>query len=198
MTLILQTVISVILLILFTKRKNSHKSKCNVETNAKFHLRVYSFIRECGGWENWTMIPIEKTVCESVFDALRRERELIEAHNCTLNFSIPSRTKKEYHQTFLREKQKEYTAKRQEANAQYQKQYREENIATIQQKKHEYYEKNKETILDKNRANSHKYLEQKRVHGSQIVHCDRCGCEVQRDSVKRHHSSIKCQSFKSQ
>ena len=82
----------------FTKRKNSHKTNCNDEHNASFHLRVYSFIREHGGWANWSMIPIEEMMCENRFEALRRERELIETNNCTLNFQIPTRTYAEWRQ----------------------------------------------------------------------------------------------------
>ena len=80
----------------FTKRKNRHKTNCYYETNARYHMRVYSFIRECGGWDNWSMIPIEEASCESVLDALRRERELIEANECTLNCQIPTRTNGEW------------------------------------------------------------------------------------------------------
>ena len=39
----------------FYGRKGNHKGKCN-----NSNTRVYKFIRENGGWDNWEMIEIEK------------------------------------------------------------------------------------------------------------------------------------------
>ena len=39
----------------FRRRKNQHKSVCNSLDSKLF---IYSFIRENGGWENWSMIEI--------------------------------------------------------------------------------------------------------------------------------------------
>ena len=89
---------------------------------------MYAFIREYGGWENWSMIPIEEMKCASVFDAMRRERELIEINCCTLNCYIPSRTKQERYEL---DKESNKT------------------------KKHEYYEKVKHTPEYKEKLNQY-------------------------------------------
>ena len=83
----------------FTKRKAKHKSDCNNENGKKYNLKVYSFVRENGGWENWSMIQIEAHNCNSLNEACARERYWIETLNATLNSCIPCRTEieiKEY------------------------------------------------------------------------------------------------------
>ena len=79
----------------FKSRKNQHKNTCN---NINNNLKVYQYIRDNGGWNNWSMIMIEKYDCKSKLEALKRERELIEELKATLNMIIPTRTQKEYKQ----------------------------------------------------------------------------------------------------
>lgn len=67
----------------FTNRKHIHKHD-SVSKKAK----VYQFIRENGGWDNWDMILIE--ICDfgeegNELMARRKEREWQETLNATLN-----------------------------------------------------------------------------------------------------------------
>jgi len=78
----------------FTNRKNRHKSNCN-SNSKKGNLKVYRFIREYGGWDNWDMILIEIYPCTDKLELLKREREFFEFFNSTLNTLIPSRTERE-------------------------------------------------------------------------------------------------------
>ena len=48
----------------FKRRKNAHKTSCNNEKGKKYNMNVYSFIRENGGWNNWSMILVEEVCCE--------------------------------------------------------------------------------------------------------------------------------------
>jgi hypothetical protein len=91
----------------FRKRKSNHKSRCYVEGGKKYHYKVYQFIRNNGGWNNWSMIEIEKYTCNDVNEAKARERFLIESLEATLNIVIPSRTKSEYEMEH-REKNREH------------------------------------------------------------------------------------------
>ena len=52
----------------FTKRKSVHKSRCVCESQPMYHLTVYTFIREFGGWENWSVVPIEEHNCSSMVE----------------------------------------------------------------------------------------------------------------------------------
>jgi len=80
----------------FKGRTNTHKSDCTNEKSKKYNLYVYKFIRENGGWENWSLIPNEEYPCENVNQALIRERYWVETLQAELNKQIPSRNKKEY------------------------------------------------------------------------------------------------------
>jgi hypothetical protein len=121
----------------FTDRKRQHKSSCNNENTKKYNLKVYQMIRKNGGWNNWSMIEIEKYSCNDFNEATARERYYYEDLNAKLNNNVPNRSKKEYY-----EKNKEHIAVKT-------KQYGEDNKEQIAEKKKEYYEKNKEQIAEK-------------------------------------------------
>ena len=82
----------------FNIRKSDHKYNCNTANRKKYSYKVYQSIRVNGGWDNWSMIEIEKFICTDKYEACKRERYWIETLNATLNMVIPSRTKKEYYQ----------------------------------------------------------------------------------------------------
>jgi hypothetical protein len=95
----------------FKSRKYQHKNRCNNENNKKYNLKVYQYIRNNGGWDNWSMIMIEEYDCNSKLEATKRERKLIEELKATLNYNIPSRTRKEYYEDNIdkiREQKKKY------------------------------------------------------------------------------------------
>ena len=80
----------------FIKRKQQHKQHCNNENLKDSDFKIYKFIRENGGWMNWSMIMIEQISCENFNEASKLERKFLEEYNGTLNIRISSRTKKEY------------------------------------------------------------------------------------------------------
>jgi hypothetical protein len=125
----------------FTKRKNQHKSYCNNEHKKEYNFKIYNFIRENGGWNNWSMIMIENYLCNSELEAKKKERELIENLKPTLNSNIPTRTKKERYENNinnLKDREKKYQKKAYENNK--------EKILEVQK---EYYKNNKEKILER-------------------------------------------------
>lgn len=82
-------------------RKSKHKKYCGEKKNddrKDFDYPVYQFIRNNGGWNNWSMILVEEYSCENKLQAEQRERYWIETLNANLNRNIPSRTKQEYYQ----------------------------------------------------------------------------------------------------
>ena len=80
----------------FTKRKNRHKYSCTKEHNRDYNYNVYQYIRSNGGWDNWSMIEIEKFPCNDTNEALKRERYWYETLNANLNNKYPNRTQEEY------------------------------------------------------------------------------------------------------
>jgi len=134
------------------RRRYDHKSHCNNEKNKQYNLKRYSFIRENGGWFNFSIIIIEEYPCENVNEARIRERYWIEQLKPTLNIYIPSRTDKEYREDnkeVLAEKNKKYREQNKEIIAEKKKQYGEENKEKIAEKSKKYYEKNKTKILER-------------------------------------------------
>ena len=57
----------------FVKRKAYHKFNCMNVKSKKYNNDIYKFIRENGGWSNWTMIWVEKYPCENGNMAKQRE-----------------------------------------------------------------------------------------------------------------------------
>jgi hypothetical protein len=153
----------------FKSRKRQHKSNCNNEKNKNYNFNVYQFIRNNGGWNNWSMIMIEEYSCSSLLEATKRERELIEELKANLNSQVPSRTIKEYYEDNkdkIKERKKEYY---------------EDNKDKIKEKDKEYYENNKDKIKEKKKER---------------FNCDCGGCytynhKAQHEKTKRHQEWLK-------
>ena len=106
----------------FTHRKYLHKSKCNNEKDKNYNYYVYKFIRENGGWDNWSMILVEEVCCENKKQLNQKEREWIEKLKSTLNKKLPNRTPEEYEKTEIRKNyKKKYHIKNKERIKEYQK-----------------------------------------------------------------------------
>ena len=121
----------------FKTRKINHKSNCNNEKRAGYNCKVYKFIRNNNGWDNFSMTLIENFPCNNSLEAHERERYHYDILNCTLNTAIPNRTRKEY-------------AK--------------ENKDKIKENKKEYYKENKEYILETKKLYNQKNKEQRRLY----------------------------------
>jgi len=78
----------------FKKRILRHKSDCNNENDKNYNIKVYQYIRENGGINNFNFIEIETNEYNDK-DSAFRERYWIEELNATLNSVIPSTTYKE-------------------------------------------------------------------------------------------------------
>ena len=151
----------------FNRRKSEHKKHCYMENDKHYNLKLYKFIRENGGWENWEMVSIKAEGCENTLDAKRKEREYIEQIHPSLNLNIPSRTNQEYYndnhgkileygkkyyidnKPRIDERNKAYNEKYKEYFQAKHKQYREENKEEKKITDKEYYEKHKDEICER-------------------------------------------------
>ncbi len=124
----------------FIRRKNEHKRCCNNEKSKKYNLKVYQIIRQNGGWDNFTMIEIEKYPCNDSNEAHARERYYLELLNAKLNIQIPTRTMQEYG--------KKYKEANKEKIAELNKEYYESNKEKIKEKRKQYKEANKNKIAE--------------------------------------------------
>ena len=69
----------------FTKRKCEHKSDCMNETGVKYNQKIYHFIRDNGGWDEWNMLEVEKYPCVDNNEANAREEHWRIHFNAVLN-----------------------------------------------------------------------------------------------------------------
>ncbi len=168
----------------FIKRKIGHKTDCCNEKSKKYNLREYIFIRENGGWENWSMIMIEEYKCENKREAEKRERELYESLGAKLNSQVPMRTQEEINNPYstykeyyinnkekIAERSKEYYINNKEKKLEYSKEYRINNKEKIAEYRKEYY------------INNNDYFKEKK---SIKDYCDICGLDMLKRSIPRH------------
>ena len=192
------------------KRKHNHKTNCCNSNLKNYNLFVYNFIRENGGWDNWSIIQIEAYNCNNKREAAMRERYWIETLNAKLNCNNPITTKEEKEkqkQDWYEENKQEILEKskvnyeeNKEQKLEYHKQYVKENKEKITEYQHEYGEKNKEKISDQKKiyraehkeeaaekgkywreANKSKIQEQKK----QVIDCE-CGNNYTFGNKHRH------------
>lgn len=79
----------------FNMRKYKHKSVCNDPDNIQSNEHKYCYIRENGGWNNWSMIEIKSVKCNNKRELDKYEREIYEEYKPTLNTLRPYITKEE-------------------------------------------------------------------------------------------------------
>ena len=150
----------------FIQWKSHHKSDCNNINSKHYNVFVYKFIRNNGGWDNFSIIEIEKYPCNDRLEAKKRERYWIETLNANLNKVLPSRTFKEYLK---------------------------DNKSKILEQKQNYYEDNKSKILEQRkiyRENNRTNISEK---GKIKTNCDVCNCKIRKDCIRNHNKSIKHQ-----
>jgi len=198
----------------FTQRKNTHKFSCCDETNLNFNRYVYKFIRQTGGWENWSMIQIEERNCKNKREAESIEQYWMEQLGATLNsnksYAMCKEEEKIYKKNWYEEKKdyvlqkaKKHYEENKEQKLEYQKQYAEENKEKVKSYQDEYREKNKTQLYEQKKiyreehkkeaakankewreANKEKIQEQNK----QIIECE-CGCQYTFGNRHRHLKS---------
>ena len=164
----------------FRKRKYTHKSDCN-DVNAKnYNSKVYKFIRDNGGFKNWSMILIAETPCNSKLELNKFERKFYEAFNPSLNSVYTGRTEKEYQKKYRqdnKDKIKIRSKKYRDDNKDKSKKYRENNKDKSKIEYKKYYEKNKEELNTKRKMK---------------INCEFCNKSISKRNITTHHKSKKC------
>jgi hypothetical protein len=147
----------------FKNRKRCHKSDCSNPISRSYNYKVYKCIRENGGWNNWSMIEIEKYPCKDVNEAISRERYNYELLGGTLNSCVPNRNRKErdyLNKDKIAEQTKQYREEHKEQLVEYNKQYREENKEQLAEKAKQYREEHKEQLAEKAKQYREEHKEQ--------------------------------------
>ena len=89
----------------FVQRKTAHERACIKAKDASHHLKVYKFIREHGGWDNWRMEMIGFKNCSDHYEARTVEQTYFETLHATLNSIEPLPKPKPTPTTVLKVKQ---------------------------------------------------------------------------------------------
>jgi len=132
-----------------TDRKYKHKCGCNNPNDTHYNLKVYQFIRENGGWDEWVFEVIEQYDCDNDEELRIREQYYLDINkeyllNCYRSY-LSEEERKEYYRQF----HKEYYENNKEKTKEYYKEYYKINIEKIKEKQKEYREKNKELLKEK-------------------------------------------------
>ena len=134
----------------FKTRQKCHKSDCNNEKRKCYNFKIYKYIRANGGWENFTMILIKYTPCNTRKELTKHEQKAYIEFGATLNGKSPSQTQQEYRQenkAKIKEYDKEYRQLNKAKIKEKQKEYYQANKAKIKEKKKEHYQANMETSM---------------------------------------------------
>ena len=143
----------------FINRKYQHKSDIHNEKSKKYNIKLYKNIRENG--DEWEMKPHSEFPCKNKME-MNIEEERI---RCELNADLNSNScygrnkdkrTQERKQERNAEQQKEYQQKNKERLAEYDKRYKQENKEKVAEYQKGYYEKNKEKITEQQRQKYHK------------------------------------------
>lgn len=157
----------------FKNRKYQHKSSCYNLNGFKFKDKLYSMIRENGGWEMFKMLEIKKFPCNDFNEARAEEdRCMLELKAC-MNSRRAFRGVSQYqidNKEVLKEKSKEYRLKNKEQLIEKSKIYRNKNKDELLLKAKEYYLKLKN---DK-------------------VSCPYCNSTIIKLNIKNHQKTKKC------
>ena len=159
----------------FYKRQSKHKSCCNNNKNSskkEFHRKVYKFIRENGGFDNWQFEILEYADLKDKDEAEKLEKHYIKIFKPTLNdndVAVTPEEKAEYYREYLKKRREDPEYRKKEAETT--KKWREDNPESWA------------ATLAASVA--------KRLESYTCI----CGCSTSKNNEARHLDSIKHKAF---
>ena len=141
----------------FKARQYRHKANCNTLSCT---FKVYQFINQHGGWDNWEMSEIETVKIKNRTQLNMIERLYMNNYTNVLNMNAPMRTKEESRQYHI----------------DYGRKYRENFPELANESRRMSYAKHRDEIQKRKRENR--------------VYCACCNMTFRRDSLSRHNKSV--------
>jgi len=179
------------------QRKSHHNSVCHTENSKSYNTNVYKFIRDNGGFENWSMIMVERVDCDNKIDLIKRERHYIDLLKPSLNKVVPLRTIKEYRIVNIDkirqcDKERDKTEKRIKYKTMYGKKYYHDNATKRNECSKQYRIDNADKIIqyridnrDKNLLYNNQNYANKKDILNRKVQCE-CGSIIIGRSYNNH------------
>ena len=156
------------------QRKRQHKQCAINENSEKHNIKVYQYIRENGGWSNWSMIWIKDYPSNSKRELETEEDKIMKELNATLNAKDAIKD----------------IEKRKKQCREYKQNHKEE----IKIKTAEWREKNKEHLKEYGKNRVRPNYEELQLKKKEIVICE-CGATSNKGHIARHRKTKKHQSF---
>ena len=191
----------------FLNRKVQHKRNCYNPNAKSYNLKLYTTIRDNGGWDAFNMVVIKEFPCKNKQEALTEEDRVMRQTKSSLNmyraYLTPDEKQErnreqcqryyQQHSEQLGEKNKQYRELHREDILEYHKKYNEDNREHILEHMKGYYKKNREKRLEYNE----KYKQQNKDKLSEKNTC-LCGGKYGYSDKARHLKSKKHQEYLNQ
>jgi hypothetical protein len=158
----------------FDARMKHHTSSCNNEGGRIYHLKVYQYMRQNGGFEKVDIMIIDKIIYNNKDEAREMETKFMLMFNAELNGCYPKRSEKEW-----RETNKESITKQR-------RNFYQENKERLNKRTQQYYEEHKKEIAETTRKYREANKEKIKQHKSEKVVCDICSKMISRSHLSRH------------
>ena len=175
----------------FRQRKAQHKCSCTKEGNRDYYCKVYEYIRNNGGWDNWDMVLLEKYPCNDKYELTKRERYWTEELKASLNSNVPSRTQEEYyeeHKEYLDNKKREWEKKN------YEKIKEKRNTPEGKERKRISDKKYRDKNIDKIKEYDRKRTKKSQEQNKQKITCS-CGLILTKGNIAAHRKTKKHQNY---
>jgi hypothetical protein len=188
----------------FNKRRQLHKSDCNNENRKKYNSKLYTTIRENGGWQNFKMIEmgkaeqLTKREAEQVEENYRQElRANLNSKRCYISLEEKQELDKEYQKKYkeenkdkIKERDKKYRQNNRDYYKEYNKQYREDNHDKLLEQAKQHYQDNQDKILERQKQYREDNRDKIKEKKGEKITCE-CGCELTRSTLFRHQKTKK-------
>lgn len=133
----------------FHTRIIGHKSMCNNKNSRHYNTKIYEYMRNNGGFEEFE-IEIIDIIKFSKSDRLSHERKLMELFGATLNSILPIISSEEQRQKYIKngtQYRQTHVEQIRVYNSTYMKEYRLNNADKINERKRQYKLRKKEEKL---------------------------------------------------
>ena len=121
----------------FTRRKAQHKRICNNANSEKYNLKLYSMMRDNGGFDSFNMLVIKEFPCQNKQEVLMEEDKIMREMKSTLNMMrayLTPEEKLENHKQYNQLYKEQHREEIREQSRDYAKKYRETYRETINEK----------------------------------------------------------------